>query len=164
MTSIPYAFNPAQARELQEQATDAQRQIEERFLCRPWREAAAEYFGAQREAGRAEMSRLLEALGLQAPVPTAEVLPLLEQAVQLFLGVAPGDAWISETDKRTFSLEVTDCPIYHRLLGAPGGQTACSCFSRRAGWYFAMGHYLVDEPETSLKWGDPSCRVSLHLE
>ena len=54
MTSRPDELNPEQATQLREEATQAQRDPEERFLRPSWREAAASSFGTQREAGRPE--------------------------------------------------------------------------------------------------------------
>ena len=58
-------------------------------------------------------------------------------------------------------LQVEDCPIYRRLEALGAGNTACTCFARRRGWYRAMGVALRDQLETTQKWGDPFCSATI---
>ncbi len=140
-----------------------QAQVETRFRGKHWREAAVDYFRAQRAAGRAEMERLMKAAGIAPPASTEQARLLLDGATRIYLGIEPGDASIERRDGGVLVLEVRDCPVYQRLLGKARGITACSCFARRAGWYEAIGEDLWDEQETNLKWGDPYCSVTIHL-
>jgi len=164
MNETRFEITEQQQEQLRNRAKDSQAQLDQAYQSEPWRDAAVDYFNAQRQAGHEEMQTLMELLGLQTPLTQSEVEGLVKLAVQCFLGLEPGDARLSEQATGVACLEVNDCPSYRRVLGEQGGITACNCFSRRAGWYEALQRPVRDDPEANRKWGDERCRVMIHFE
>jgi hypothetical protein len=142
---------------------------EQRFCGRNWRETGTEYFRAQRQTGLTEMGALLQTLKLAPPLSKDGLSTVLMLASDIFLGAALGDARLIPIQDGGLRLEVAVCPMYHRLLEErsphqPDGMTACSCTSRRQGWYDALQVVGWDEVMTNKKWGDPSCAAIIHIE
>jgi hypothetical protein len=149
-------------------STEAVQAIEERFKGASWREVAPQYFAAQRAAGIAEMRTLLRVLGRSTPLAKGEAQDMLALAATLYLGDQPGDVTLQPLADDSIRVRTTDCPVFRRLLDEQplhpqSGMTACGCYSRRAGWYAALGMNYWDEMEANLKWGDPCCCVRIHL-
>lgn len=146
---------------LREIAIQRQRELEAEFLHCDWAVEGQRYIKKQQRLGSLEMNALLEAAGLERPLSREQKEAVLAMAAEVYLGVTPGDARIIPLPGVGVRLEVRDCPINHRLEREEAGNSACSCFARRRGWYEALGGDVWDQLETNLKWGDPYCSVTV---
>src|SRR5581483_3595177 len=113
--------------------------------------------------GMAEMSALLDALGKTPPLGVDEMRDVLLTAVELYFKGEGIVAEVAAEDDRIV-LSVSRCPIFDRFQDESWhGITACGCFSRRRGWYDALGVASGDELVLNRKWDDPICQTVIHL-
>jgi hypothetical protein len=125
--------------------------------------ANREYHARQSQQGADEMIQLLTALGLEPPLPPEQVKDVLLTAIALFLHTDGVEATARPAGD-VIVLNVSRCPIYERFTDPTWrGVTACGCFSRRQGWYDALGVPRDEELVLNRKWDDPICETAVHL-
>ncbi len=149
------------------QAYEAQQALWAEEVARRWgwRVANAIYHETQRRVGRLEMSLIMERGGCAAPCSDGERVALLRKAAALFHPGGGPESWeLQEDGGGALALEVRACPAFARYEATDWqGLTACGCFSRRLGWYEAMGLDVQEELQATRKWGDESCRMVLRF-
>lgn len=146
---------------LRDEADTRQQELEVEFQHSDWAVEATRYARRQRQLGKEEMAALLGEMGASMPLSREQQEWALSLAARTYLGLKPGDAKLVQVSEGHLRLEVSDCPMNRRLEGSAFGNSACSCFARRRGWYDALGGGLWDQLETNLKWGDPYCSVTI---
>lgn len=127
-----------------------------------WEVANEAYQASMRDAGFVEMTSLLDALGLHAPLGDGDLRGVVEAAVDIFFHTDGIEAE-QHLEERGIRVDVTRCPLYTRFADpAWHGLTACGCFARRRGWYDALGIPPDEEVVLNRKWDDPVCEIVIH--
>ncbi len=128
-----------------------------------WSVANKAYLAAQEKLGREEMEALLSALRMSQPVDGELLRQLLLTAVDVFLHTdrISAEGYVVGGD---ISVKVSRCPIYDKFVTPHWfGLTVCGCFSRRKGWYDALGVNVHEDLVMNRKWGDPICELVILL-
>ncbi len=123
-----------------------------------WADANRGFLAWHRERGAAEMTALMEALGLSRSAAAGQAASLVALAYDVFMPPDEYRGAIVRLDDTHLRIVVGVCPMYGKIERAEWhGVTACGSWHHRRGWYDAMGVDPVDSLVAEQKWGDAAC-------
>ena len=110
--------------------------------------------------GKAEMHRLMKALGIERPKNDMEFLMLVSLAMETFLTKDYFDYQFKFLRPGKVLGIVRQCYAYTKIrsIGAEKNYQ-CGCFGMRAGWYQAMGLEVKENLVKCLKDGAEQCEI-----
>lgn len=110
--------------------------------------------------GKAEMHRLMKALGIERPKNDMELLNLVTLAMETFLTKDYFDYEFKILGPGRMLGIVRQCYAYTKIhsIGADKNYQ-CGCFGMRAGWYQAMGLEVKENLVKCLKDGADRCEI-----
>jgi hypothetical protein len=122
-----------------------------------WYMAVAQEFGVEaanrlnkrvcRALGKAEMRRLVRALGIGAPTTVQELVQLIEAAFRFFVTPPLTQAEFRAVDDGSWEGWMKRCFIHDNIKKAGiGSFYICAALDRIQGWHDALGLLLTEEP------------------
>jgi hypothetical protein len=122
-----------------------------------WYMAVAQEFGVEaanrlnrqvcRALGKAEMRRLVRALGIAGPKTVQELVQVIEAAFRLFVRPPLTQAEIRVVDDHSYEALIRSCFIHENITKAGIAPSyVCAAFDRVQGWHDALGLPLAEEP------------------
>ncbi len=123
-----------------------------------WVDANRGFLAWHRERGTAEMTALMETLGLSQAAAVEQAVDLVALAYDVFMPPEEYRGTIVRLDDTHLRIVVGVCPMYGKIERAEWhGVTACGSWHHRRGWYDAMGVDPADSLVAEQKWGDAAC-------
>ena len=112
--------------------------------------------------GKAEMHRLMRALGIQRPKNDMEFMTLVTLGMETFITKDHFDYELTYLSPGKMLGVVRKCYAFTQVkrLGVDK-EYQCGCFGMRAGWYQAMGLDLKENLVKCLKDGADQCEIVL---
>jgi hypothetical protein len=122
-----------------------------------WYMAVAQEFGVEaanrlnrrvcRALGKAEMRRLVRALGIAGPTTVQELVPVIEAAFRFFVPPPLTQAEIRVVDDHSYKALIKRCFIHANIKKAGIAPFyICAAFDRVQGWHEALSLPLAEEP------------------
>jgi hypothetical protein len=110
--------------------------------------------------GKAEMHRLMKALGIERPKNDGELMMLVTLAMETFVTKDYFDYEFTIAGPGRIRGIVRKCYAYTKVssIGVEHDYQ-CGCFGMRAGWYEAMGVEVKENMVTCLKDGADRCEI-----
>jgi hypothetical protein len=110
--------------------------------------------------GKAEMYRLMKALGIETPKNDEEFMSLILTAMETFITKDYFDYDFKILGPGKMMAVVRQCYAYTKVksIGVEKDYE-CGCFGMRAGWYEAMGLEIKENLITCLKDGSDRCEI-----
>jgi hypothetical protein len=126
-----------------------------------WYMAVADEFGLEaanrlnkrvcRALGKAEMRRLVRALGIGAPTTVQELVQVIEVGFRFFVTPPLTQAEFRVVDGHSYEAWMKRCFIYDNVRKAGIAPSyACAAFDRIQGWHEALGVPMAEEPPARL--------------
>ncbi|MCJ7510160.1 MAG: DUF6125 family protein [Dehalococcoidia bacterium] len=142
-----------------------------------WYMAVAQEFGVEaanrlnkrvcQALGKAEMRRLVKALGIGAPTTVQELVQVIEAGFRFFVPPPLTQAEFRAVDDHSYEGWMKRCFIHDNITKAGiGSFYICAALDRIQGWHEALGVPMVEEPPARLcpKVQGGECRLLIAFQ